>query len=111
LRGVFVLSEKARKQFMEITGVEVPKRTIMHSFVQEIGSKLKEEQQATLSIEREEAPAMIVVPVLADRTKTHSIYETNNDVKVAMKYDQSTKEKRFLSIGLKQWMGRRERQS
>jgi hypothetical protein len=90
----------SRKQFMEITGVEVPKRTI-HSFVQEIGSKLKEGQQQTASsTTRQEESPMMIVPVLADGTKTHSVYETNNDVKVAMKYDQFTKEKRLLSIGV-----------
>src|SRR5487761_864130 len=93
--------DDSRKQFMEITGIEVPKRTI-HSFVQEIGSKLKEEQErksvSTATMGDEEDDQLITV--LADGTKTHSIYETNNDVKVAMKYDGSTKEKRLLSIGV-----------
>lgn len=79
--------DDSRKQFMQITGVEVPKRTI-HSFVQEIGAKLKEEQQRQASSTLPE-PGMPVIPVLADGTKTHSIYETHNVVKIAMKYDQS----------------------
>jgi hypothetical protein len=94
--------DDSRKQFMEITGVEIPKRTI-HSFVQEIGSKLKDQQReehTSLSAETEGESPMIAVPVLADGTKTHSIYETNNDVKVAMKYDQSSGEKRLISIGV-----------
>jgi adenylosuccinate lyase len=99
--------DDSRKQFMEITGVEVPKRTI-HSFVQEIGSELKEKQQQKASLLPDEE-AMTVVPVLADGTKTRSIYETDNYVKVAMKYDQSTKEKRLVSIGVNNgWHDARE---
>lgn len=85
--------DDSRKQFKEITGVEVPKRTI-HSFVQEIGKRLKEE--VSLSA-RKMSPA---IAVLADGTKTRSIYPTQNNVKVAMKYDQLTKEKRLVSIGV-----------
>jgi hypothetical protein len=86
------------KQFMEITGVEVPKRTIHSLRPRRLEANSRRNSKATLFIEREEQPAMILVSLLADGTKTHSIYETNNDVTVAIKYDESTKEKRLLSI-------------
>ena len=89
--------DDSRKQFREITGIEIPKRTI-HSFVQEIGKRLKEEAIATEEIYQRQQPPLIAV--LADGTKTRSVYPTPNNVKVAMKYDQLTKEKRLVSIGV-----------
>jgi hypothetical protein len=86
-----------RKQFREITGVDVPKRTI-HSFVQEVGEELGDASTSRrLPPQRRiEAPKV----VMADGTKTHSIYPTQNVVKVAMAYDEGTGEKRILSIGV-----------
>jgi transposase-like protein len=87
---------ETRKQFREITGLDIPKRTI-HSFVQEIGAKLGEAS----------ASRMIEEPivVMADGTRTHSIYQTQNTVKVAISYDQDTGEKSILSVGVnKGWM-------
>ena len=56
--------------FENHTGVEVPKSTI-RSFVQEIGRQLSEANQAKISCE--EPPV-----VMADGTKTHSVYPVLN---------------------------------
>ena len=64
--------QDAQIDFMNHTGVKVPKRTI-YSFVQEIGRQLGEANSATVSCE--ESPV-----IMADGTKTHSIYPTMNQV-------------------------------
>ena len=83
-----------RKQFREITGIDVPKRTI-HSFVQEVGSELGNASTARRIVAAEEP-----MVVMADGTRTHSVYPTPNYVKVAMAYDEQTRKKRILSIGV-----------
>jgi len=80
--------QDAQIDFQNHTGVKVPKRTI-HSFVQEIGRQLGEANQAKVSCE--EPPV-----VMADGTKTHSIYPTLNQVCIVIGYDPDTHEKTLL---------------
>jgi hypothetical protein len=86
-----------RKQFLEINGIDVPEQTI-HSFLQEIGAKLGDASDFRRIEEEKKKEEPIVV--LADGTKTHSIYQTRNNVKVAILYDQKSGEKRIVSIGV-----------
>ena len=80
--------QDAQTDFENHTGVRVPKRTI-HSFVQEIGRELGEANEAKAN--REELPV-----VMADGTKTHSIYPTLNQVRVVIGYDPDTHRKTLL---------------
>jgi hypothetical protein len=80
--------QDAMTDFQNHTGVKVPKRTI-HTFVQEIGKQLGEANQANVS--REEPPV-----VMADGTKTHSVYPTLNQVHVVIGYDPDTSRKTLL---------------
>jgi len=80
--------QDAQIDFMNHTGVRVPKRTI-HSFVQEVGKQLGEANQAKVSCE--EPPV-----VMADGTKTHSIYPTLNQVRIVIGYDPDTHRKTLL---------------
>ncbi len=80
--------QDAQTDFMNHTGVKVPKRTI-HSFVQEIGRQLGEANQARVC--REDSPV-----VMADGTKTHSVYSTLNHVRVIIGYDQDTHRKTLI---------------
>ena len=80
--------QDAQIDFMNHTGVKVPKRTI-HSFVQEIGRQLGEANSSRVSCE--ESPV-----VMADGTKTHSVYPTMNRVRIIIGYDPDTCRKRLL---------------
>jgi hypothetical protein len=80
--------QDATIDFQNHTGVEVPKSTI-RSFVQEIGRELGEANQAKVSCE--ELPV-----VMADGTKTHSIYPTLNQVRIVIGYDPETHRKTLL---------------
>ena len=80
--------QDATTDFMNHTGVRVPKRTI-HSFVQEVGKQLGEANQAKANCE--EPPV-----VMADGTKTHSIYPTLNEVRIVIGYDPDTHRKTLL---------------
>jgi hypothetical protein len=80
--------QDAQIDFQNHTGVRVPKRTI-HSFVQEVGKQLGEANQAKVSCE--EPPV-----VMADGTKTHSIYPTLNEVRIVIGYDPDTHRKTLL---------------
>jgi len=75
----------AMTDFQNHTGVRVPKRTI-RSFVQEVGKQLGEANQANVSCEM---PAV----VMADGTKTHSVYPTLNQVHIVIGYDPDTRRK------------------
>jgi len=70
------------------TGVTVPKRTI-HSFVQEIGRQLGEANLAHVSCETPQI-------VMADGTKTHSVYPTLNQVRIVIGYDPDSHRKTLL---------------
>jgi len=80
--------QDAMIDFMNHTGVRVPKRTI-HSFVQEVGKQLGEANQAKVSCEESQV-------VMADGTKTHSIYPTLNQVRIVIGYDPDTHRKTLL---------------
>ena len=80
--------QDAQIDFMNHTGVKVPKRTI-YSFVQEIGRQLGEANSATVSCE--ESPV-----IMADGTKTHSIYSTLNQVRIVIGYDPDTHRKTLI---------------
>ena len=80
--------QDATVDFQNQTGIKVPKRTI-HSFVQEIGRELGEANHA--KVDCEELPV-----VMADGTKTHSIYPTLNEVHVVIGYDPGTRRKTLL---------------
>jgi hypothetical protein len=80
--------QDAQIDFQNHTGVRVPKRTI-HSFVQEVGKQLGEANQAKVSCEE---PTV----VMADGTKTHSIYPTLNEVRIVIGYDPDTHRKTLL---------------
>ncbi len=87
------------KSRMEKTNhLEIPKRTI-HSFGQEVGRgiarKVRREQKAsrttvTTTTRRRDAEPTIV---MADGTKTHSVYATNNDVRVAITHSNDGRTK------------------
>jgi hypothetical protein len=80
--------QDAQIDFQNHTGVNVPKRTI-HSFVQEVGKQLGEANQARVCFE---TPPV----VMADGTKTHSIYPTLNQVRIIIGYDPDTHRKTLL---------------
>jgi len=80
--------QDAQIDFQNHTGVKVPKRTI-HSFVQEIGRELGEANQTKVSCEM---PPV----VMADGTKTHSIYPTLNQVNIVIGYNPATRRKMLL---------------
>jgi hypothetical protein len=86
--------QDAQTDFMNHTGVKVPKRTI-HSFVQEIGRQLGEANQAKVS---SEMPPV----VMADGTKTHSIHPTMNQVHIIIGYDPDTRRKTLLHASVNQ---------
>ena len=86
--------QDAQIDFMNHTGVKVPKRTI-HSFVQEIGRQLGKANQAKVSCE--EPPI-----VMADGTKTHSIYPTLNQIRIVIGYDPDTHRKTLLHASVNQ---------
>jgi hypothetical protein len=86
--------QDAQIDFMNHTGVRVPKRTI-HSFVQEIGRQLCEANLAKVSCEE---PTV----VMADGTKTHSIYPTLNQVRIVIGYDPDTHRKTLLHASVNQ---------
>lgn len=88
-----------RVQFMELSGIDIPKRTI-HSFVQEVGRKLNDALANRQQRESMMNPRKELLVVMADGTKTHRIYPTQNNVKVSMAYDERTREKRVVSIGV-----------
>jgi hypothetical protein len=73
----------ASKQFLQITGIHVPKRTI-HAFVQQIAPVLKKENERHVQCKKVECG-------MADGTKTHSIYSTKNDVNVVIGYNSGKK--------------------
>jgi hypothetical protein len=75
-------------------GVEVPKSTI-RSFVLEVGRELGEANQAKVNLE----PLPVV---MADRTKTYSIYPTLNEVSVVIGYDPNTHRKTLLHASVNQ---------
>ena len=80
--------QDAQIDFQNHTGVRVPKHTI-HSFVQEVGKQLGEANQAKANCE--EPPV-----VMADGTKTHSIYPTPNQIRIIIGYDPDTHRKTLL---------------
>jgi len=80
--------QDAMIDFQNHTGVEVPKSTI-RSFVQEVGKQLGEANQVKVCCE------MLPV-VMADGTKTHSVYPTLNQVHVVIGYDPDTHRKTLL---------------
>jgi hypothetical protein len=86
--------QDAQIDFQNHTGVKVPKRTI-HSFVQEVGKQLGEANQAKVSCE--EPPV-----VMADGTKTHSVYPTLNRVNIVIGYDPDTHRKTLLHASVNQ---------
>ena len=59
-------------EFEKTTGIVIPKRTI-HSFVQEIGALIASSPRKANDI-----------VLMADGTKTHSVYSTDNEVRVAI---------------------------
>jgi len=86
--------QDAMIDFQNHTGVNVPKRTI-HSFVQEIGRAVGQANQARVSCEE---PSV----VMADGTKTHSIYPTLNQVSIVIGYDPDTHRKTLLHASVNQ---------
>lgn len=80
--------QDAMIDFQNHTGVEVPKSTI-RSFVQEVGRELGEANQVKVNCEK---PPV----VMADGTKTHSIYPTLNQVRIIIGYDPNTHTKTLL---------------
>jgi transposase-like protein len=86
--------QDALTDFQNHTGVEVPKSTI-RSFVLEVGRELGEANQAKVNLE----PLPVV---MADRTKTHSIYPTLNEVSVVIGYDPNTHRKTLLHASVNQ---------
>jgi len=86
--------QDAQIDFMNHTGVKVPKRTI-HSFVQEIGRQLGKANQAKVSCKE---PTV----VMADGTKTHSIYPTLNQIRIVIGYDPDTHRKTLLHASVNQ---------
>jgi len=94
---------KSREQLFRSNSIEIPKATI-HSFVQEVGDELRKKALSSSTILEKkalralkESPALLPV-VEADGTKTHSTDHKENNVRVAMAYDQSTKEKHILGL-------------
>lgn len=79
------------KSRMEKTNhLEIPKRTI-HSFGQEVGTRIARKVRRDQKTSRATATTSRAVTenppiVMADGTKTHSVYATNNDVRVAVTY-------------------------
>jgi hypothetical protein len=78
----------ARKDLERDIHVSIPKRTL-HSFTQRIGREVKENHRRRIASDtmgnHVETTTTTGFPVvMADGTKTHSVYPTNNDVRVAM---------------------------
>ena len=91
---------KSKEQLLRSNSVDIPKATI-HSFVQEIGDEVRKKALSSSIPEKahrasQESPALPVVE--ADGTKTHSTDHKENNVRVAMTYDQNTKEKHILGL-------------
>ena len=80
--------QDALTDFQNHTGVEVPKSTI-RSFVLEVGRMLGEANEAKANLEP--LPVM-----MADGTKTHSVYPTLNQVRIIIGYDPDTHRKTLL---------------
>ena len=80
--------QDAMTDFQNHTGVTVPKRTI-HSFVQEIGGQMGEENQLHVSYKEP-------LVVMADGTKTHSVYPTPNQVRIVIGYDPDSHRKTLI---------------
>jgi hypothetical protein len=66
----------ACEQFERITGIHIPKTTL-HAFVQKIAPVLKSENAKHVESKR-------IQHAMADGTKTHSIYDTKNEVNVVI---------------------------
>jgi hypothetical protein len=89
---------KSKEQLMGSNSIEIPKATI-HSFVQEVGVKLGKAAVAPSKIpEQPKTRESMLSVVEADGTKTHSTDHKENNVRVAMTYDQNTKEKHILGL-------------
>lgn len=67
--------------------------------MQEIGAKLGDASDSRRIEEKKKEKEEEPIIVLAEGTKTHSIYQTQNNVKVAILYDQKKSgEKRIVSM-------------
>jgi len=87
----------AKKEVKKTNGLEIPKRTI-HSFVQEIAPKLKKANEHAVQQEG------LQLVVMADGTKVRSIYDTDNDVQVAIAYNPEGGSKTLLQASVnKPW--------
>jgi hypothetical protein len=89
---------EASKKVLRTLKLAIPKRTI-HSFVQEIGTRMArrhdmKERHATTTNNK------MPVVVMGDGTKTHSIYPTNNDVRVAISYSTTDDSQKTKLLGL-----------
>lgn len=84
--------QDAQIDFMNHTGVKVPKRTI-HSFVQEIGRELGEANLAEVGCEEPQV-------VMADGTRTHSVHPTLNQVRIVIGYDPDNHRKTLLQASV-----------
>jgi hypothetical protein len=73
---------EASKKVMRTLKLAIPKRTI-HSFVQEIGTRMARRHNRK---ERHTTTTNKLPVVMGDGTTTHSVYPTNNDVRVAISY-------------------------
>ena len=94
---------KSKEQLLRSNSIEIPKATI-HSFVQEVGDKLRKAAASSSpskiseQLKARESSFSTLPVVEADGTKTHSTDHKENNVRVAMAYDQNTKEKRILGL-------------
>ena len=77
------------RRVRHVLNLEIPKRTI-HSFVQEIGTRMAKAHKGKERKKQVNGPSAVTnnlpTVVMGDGTKTHSIYQTNNDVRVAISY-------------------------
>lgn len=91
--------------------LKIPKRTI-HSFVQEIGAKVRRARRrkpasstpAATTTKDDHGERQLPV-VMADGTKTHSVYATNNDVRVAVSCGNDGGQARLLGIAVNRGWG------
>ena len=91
---------EASKKVERSLKLKVPKRTI-HSFVQEIGARIAKNHDKKKKHTAASACATNELPVvMGDGTKTHSIYPTNNDVRVAISYSTNDGQTRLLGLAV-----------
>lgn len=87
----------AKREVEKTNGLKIPKRTI-HSFVQEIAPQLKKVNEQAVE---QEGLQMVV---MADGTKVRSIYETDNEVHVAIAYNPEEGSKSLIQASVnKPW--------